>query len=182
MLLIYCDGGTRKGRGAWAYIIVRAPAVSIISDYAGKLAGPVVAHGYGVHNRALHSSHMELVAAHAGIERAFDLPKAPLTLVSDSTYVVDGMLKPAARMQSAKMSVKGDYTEIAELWKNITLHSLFREIPAQHVKGHRQQTGNTFCDWMCNQVLDNRTDDLDHKVHLFNNSRPWRASLIRTRK
>lgn len=181
MLLVYADGGTRKGKGAWAYAIVKAPVMSVRKDYGGRLSGKIIAHGYGTVEVAVHSSHMELVAVYEGLMRALTLPKSKITVVSDSTYVTGGLPKAHMRAKAAENSVKPS-ANIADIWRELMPIWAFNDISATHVKGHSKQSGNTLCDYMCGEVLSNRVLMLDHQVRLFSNSKPWRASLVKTRR
>lgn len=178
MVLLYTDGGLRKGIGAWAFIAVDASPLSVELDYHGKASGKIIHHGYGTLKPVHSSSHCEIIAAREALKwvAATEHRHKPVQLVSDSTYVTIGVLKPFHMARS-----KEQYRDI---WMDILRATLFLEsIETVHVKGHTQQTFNVFCDYMCTKVLTHPDSAgpsrvIERAVHLINASKPWRRSLI----
>lgn len=172
MIIIYSDGGKRRERGVWAYVVVAAPLSSIRDDYNGHVSGRIIAYGHGEISNLYSSAEAELIAASRGIHRVISsLPKAHIHVVSDSTYVTHGLKYP---FRMAKNNER-----YAPLWNALVPICAFNEITTHHVKGHTKQTFNAFADWICNEVLDRNTETLQHHINLFNSSRPWRRALIK---
>jgi ribonuclease HI len=151
-IAIFSDGGCRgnPGPGAYAYVI---------QNYDGEiLAEGVEFEGHTTNNK------MELSGPLRGLSELLNvLPaqgKDPLLttvkIVTDSKYVVDGMLTWVSGWK-ARGWKKADNKapENIELWKSLDLvREKFMQVKWMWVKGHAGHAQNEYCDRKANEVMD----------------------------
>lgn len=174
-MLVYCDGGKRKGVGSWAYVIVDAKAETIAADYSGKASGRILHWGCGLINDLKSTAQSEIVAAIRGTKKYLSIqPNGRLVVVSDNMYVVNGFLKPGRMARNERYEQE---------WNDVLLSTLFcKSVDTQHVKGHAGQTFNALCDWMCGEVHSRDYSKIQCVISAFNKSYAWRSSFVKTRK
>src|SRR5690606_33044226 len=135
----------------------------------------IIAYGHGLMPEIHSSADPEVKAALEAIKRGIkDFHRKPLLIVSDSTYVTDGLSK-AYKMARSNAKYR-------DLWMELVSILPFADITAQHVKGHKQQTFNTLVDWICREQLNNNGARIDRTIELTNISGPWRNSLVKVSK
>lgn len=132
-MTVFTDGSCVRGNpgdAAGAYVAVRD---GVVLDAAGV---PI---GHSTNNRG------EMTGALHGLRRALDLaePGEAVLLVSDSTYVIDGL--PKAVVHVARQDANHD------LWQGLSeaqvaLRASGHELHAKWVAGHAGNSGNTLCD------------------------------------
>lgn len=154
---VYCDAGAHGTRGAWSFISL-ADHADIAESRGGTYDGTINHIGFGLWNSGGlqgHSSYFELIAARNALNfLAKRYSKKHITVVSDSTYVVNGIndLTATYRRLVRKNSRKPLDAELFRLWGEITYISTILSMSAVHVKGHNDQTLNMACDKLCTYI------------------------------
>jgi ribonuclease HI len=140
MNIIFTDGSSRgnPGPGGWGVIVATADSVS---EYGGR-------EDLTTNNR------MELMAVIMGFE--YTHPDIPLTVYTDSAYVVSGMTRWVFgwRKNNWKTSAKQDVLNI-DLWQRLVNLSTRRTIEWRLLKGHSGVPGNERCDVIATSYADN---------------------------
>ncbi len=143
--IIYTDGSSRgnPGPGGWGAII-------ITHDTVRELGG---------RDSLTTNNRMELMGA---IE-ALSLADAthPITLYSDSQYVIKGMTEWISGWQKKgwKNSQKKDVLN-RDLWERLLSASQGKNITWTYVKGHADNPGNERCDIIATSFADNAPTSL----------------------
>lgn len=140
-IVVYVDGscGQASGDGAIAVIISRdAQVIKEITDT--------------FHFDGLTNNHMELEAAIAGAKYA---PAGPVTIVSDSQYVVNGITVWIKKWQAQGWKLaNGEPVRNQEYWNRLLAAIGEHDGPIQFrwVRGHSTNQGNCLADRRAQQV------------------------------
>jgi len=130
-LEIFTDGSAKEGRGAWAYVIVRAGVAT--SENSGAV-------------RKASSNPMEFRAA---IEALKSLPaNTTATLYSDSRILIDTMTIWKDTENASELRPRSLETETAELDQLASQH----KITWQWIRAHADHKYNERCDQLCIQA------------------------------
>jgi ribonuclease HI len=142
---LFADGACRgnPGPGAWAYVI---------QDKKGQVLGEQK----GFESQTT-NNRMELIGAIRGLSAALTYQKhSKVMFLSDSKYVIEGLRQwlPAWKERGWKKA-DGKAPENVDLWQEIDqLKISFPHLDLKWVKGHAGHPQNEYCDWLCNQALD----------------------------
>jgi ribonuclease HI len=128
MIIIYTDGSSRGNPGPGGY-----GTVLIYKEHRKELSG-----GF----RKTTNNRMELLAVIAGLE-AITKPNAPVTVYSDSKYVVDSVEK-GWLWGWIKKGFKGKKNK--DLWQRFAEVYKLHRVTFQWVKGHAGIPENEVCD------------------------------------
>jgi ribonuclease HI len=147
---IYTDGSCRWYRqrdrmhGGWAFIVLSDPDGNESNVYrSGFCPAPQT------------NNSMELMAVLEALRyvKEFGLRQNPITILSDSQYVIGGMVSQF-RHQVADGTI--DDAPNSEIWKLLHQHAeKCRRLSFRHVKGHSTNVWNNYCDAMAGKA---RTD------------------------
>lgn len=156
-ITIFTDGSSRgnPGRGGWGAIVVSGNEVR---ELGGK-------EDHTTNNR------MELVGAIESLKNADS--NLPITLYSDSQYVIKGMTEWIAGWQK-KNWINSQKKPVMnrDLWEQLLEVSLNKKIDWKYVKGHAENPGNNRCDEIATSFADGELtrlyrgplDSYPHKV------------------
>ena len=146
MLNIYTDGSCKWSKnddhthGGWAFIVLSDPEGDESNVYkAGFCAAPQT------------NNTMELMAVLEALRyvKLHRLRTHPITIHSDSTYVIGGMVS-AFRHQVADGLISPPNKEI---WKLLHRHAeRCKRLSFRHVKGHAGNVWTEYCDRMANKA------------------------------
>jgi len=136
--IIYVDGacpnnGKPNAKAGWGALLTNPQGDTL------ELAGPVPSEQAQTNGRA------ELLAALMALRKC--KPGAPITIISDSKYVVDGAMEwlPGWKARGWKKS-DNKPLEHADLWRLIDQQMQTRDIHFQWVRGHDGDAGNERAD------------------------------------
>ncbi len=141
-LEIYTDGSCRwfkrasRMHGGWAFIVLSSANEEPNIYESGFYPAPQT------------NNSMELLAVLEALRyvKRHGLRQRPITIFTDSTYVIGGMVS-SFRHQVADGLL--DDAPNAPIWKLLHLHAeACRRLNFQHVKGHRKNVWNNQCDAM----------------------------------
>lgn len=147
---IFTDGSCRwykrpsRMHGGWAFIV--------LSDPNGN-ASNVYRSGFAPAPQTNNSMELRAVLEALRYVKEFGLRQNPITIFSDSQYVIGGMVS-----QFRHQVAEGIITDApnAELWKLLHRHAeACRRLTFRHVKGHSTNVWNNYCDAMAGKA---RTD------------------------
>lgn len=129
--IAYCDGASRKdGRGGWGYVVMRGP--SVVRAACGGDTGTT-------------NNRMELMGAIMAL-RSYQRG-AEVTIVSDSKYVVDGILDHADLWLKTNWRTSSNQpVKNRDLWETLIRLDVDRVVDWQWVKGHSGDPGNERAD------------------------------------
>lgn len=147
MITIYTDGACRNNQsreniGAWAYY-------AVYDDLTAE-------HAKAVPNTT--NNRMELTAVIEALKEALTDSDEPITLYSDSTYVIQGV------NEWYKGWIKKNWKGVAniDLWKQfLALKANFKNITFTHIRGHAGHKENEYVDELCNNAMDNYKENKD---------------------
>ena len=141
-LFIYSDGGAIGNPGPGGF--------GVVVETDGESWN--LSHGY----RRTTNNRMELMGAIAGLESTVDLGLGRRTeVVSDSSYVVNGMTKGWAarwRANGWRRNNRGDKALNPDLWGRLLEAVEGRDVSFRWVKGHSGHPQNERCDAMVRKV------------------------------
>lgn len=144
---IYTDGSCRwfkrasRRHGGWAFIVLSGPDGNESNVYrSGFCPAPQT------------NNTMELMAVLEALRyvKEFRLRQNPITIFSDSSYVIGGMVS-----QFRHQVAEGIITDApnAELWLLLHRHAeACRRLAFRHVKGHSTNVWNNYCDEMAGKA------------------------------
>ena len=138
MITIYCDGSCPKpnGVGGWAYVIIIPRLPEVFESGWSPLAT---------------NQTMELYAALRALRtvRGLQIRNEPLEIVSDSQYLVKGMMEWGEGWKAN--NYEGIKNE--DLWRRLHRHQVkCRALTFRWVKGHAGSTWNEECDKMAGRA------------------------------
>jgi len=136
---LYTDGSCRgnPGPGGWAYIM-KAPGGRITSGS-----------GFEPHTT---NNRMELRAAAEGLSA---VPEgARVRLHTDSTYLMNGLLRWRHGWRKAGFKRKGKDIPNADLWRRLDELASAREVEVAHVRGHTGDPLNEQCDLLARKAVE----------------------------
>ncbi|PWE56227.1 ribonuclease HI [Metarhizobium album] len=147
---IHTDGGCRRnpGLGGWGAVLQivesNADGETIVKEAETKGAEPQT-----TNNR------MELIAAIKSLECLSD-KSMPVTVVSDSEYLVKGMNEWInGWIRRGWRNGKGKPVENLDLWQQLdTVAQVFHEIRWEWIKGHAGHPLNERADQLANAAMD----------------------------
>ncbi len=158
-ITVYSDGGSRShgnrtgehvketDKAAWAYLITMADPKQEVSDTGGE---------YGATNNRMEI--MGLLKALTYLV-AHHFEKRPITVVSDSKYVLNALTKGWLSNWQRRGWKRADGPLInKELWQQMA--EILKKIPDiryEWTKGHANNDGNVFVDNLLNQTMDQMT-------------------------
>jgi ribonuclease HI len=154
-IIIYTDGACigNPGPGGYAAIV-----------FAGKTKKEISG-GF----RLTTNNRMELMAA---IVALGSLPeKSQVTLHSDSSYLVNGMMKGWAKNWRAKNWKKGK-AENVDLWERLLELSERHQVQFKWVMGHASNPYNNRCDYLSVQAAKGKNLPLDEPYEKGETRRP----------
>lgn len=153
MITIYTDGSSRGNPGPGGYGVV------LMSGTLKK----ELSQGF----RLTTNNRMELMAVIEGL-KALKTNKLPVSIYSDSKYVVDAINK--GWLQSwIKNNFKGDKKN-PDLWKQYYLLSKSFHIKMVWVKGHADNPYNNRCDELATTAADGKNLLIDEGYEKSNNT------------
>lgn len=137
MIKIYTDGGAapNPGLGAWAAILIYEPK-SLYKEY------------YSCVDDISTNNQMELTAAIQGLSKIKKGNTIPITLYSDSNYLIKGMTEWLNGWKNKNFK---DVKNV-ELWKQLDLLNNEFNITWVWVKGHSSNQYNNRADELVNQA------------------------------
>lgn len=143
--IIYTDGSSRgnPGPGGWGAIIVTQ---NTVKELGGR-------------DSLTTNNRMELMGAIEALSLA--PTHEPITLYSDSQYVIKGMTEWISGWQKKgwKNSQKKDVLN-RDLWERLLSASQGKNISWTYVKGHAENPGNERCDVIATSFADNAPTSL----------------------
>ncbi len=154
MITIYTDGASRgnPGPGGWSAIVMADQKVFELGDYEE----------HTTNNR------MELTGAIKALEFITPnyLPPTPITLFTDSEYVMKGMTLWIAGWQKRGWRTAGKKPVLnQDLWQRLLLTSDGKDITWKYVAGHSGDSLNDRCDEIATALADGMA------LSLYNGSR-----------
>lgn len=143
-LAVFTDGACRinPGPGAWATLVQNKKGEILIEASGLDLVTT--------------NNKMELEGVIQGLGLVYEKEIGrKVVLFSDSRYVIDGMSKWLNGWKSKSWKkADGKTIENLDLWQKLDLLMLkFDVIEYVWVKGHAGHPQNEYCDWQCNQIL-----------------------------
>jgi len=140
MIRIYTDGGcdnVRSKIGAWAYVAIKKDDTEIRDS--GSCTETT-------------SNRMEIQAVIEGL-RATKKFKQPITIYSDSRYIVNAMNSWIKGWKKRDWTRKDGKLINADLWKELDSLTSLMEVKAEWVRGHNENYYNEICDSMCTKAM-----------------------------
>lgn len=145
--IIFTDGSSRgnPGPGGWGTVVIS-------KDKVVELGG---------REEITTNNKMELSAAIEGLKAAD--PASSITLYSDSQYVIKGITEWIHGWQrKGWKNAQKKAVLNRDLWEELLLASLGKEIVWKYVKGHDDSAGNIRCDEIATRFADGE------KMNLYN--------------
>lgn len=147
-LFLTTDGGYRRGTAAWAWV----------AQWYGQTR--IVAQQTGI-ERDSTSARAELLAVVHALRWGTDQGPypAPITVVSDSAYIVECFNDKWYERWLANgwTSSSGKPVANQDLWRELLQLTIFQDampVTFCHVRGHRGHPANELCDDLCGFALD----------------------------
>ena len=152
-IVIYTDGASRGNPGPGGYGVI------LMSGSHKK----ELSKGY----RLTTNNRMELMAVIAGLE-TIKKPDLPITIYSDSQYVVNAISKGWLNTW-IKTNFKGDKKN-PDLWKRYYQLSRPLKIEMKWVRGHADNPYNNRCDELATTAADGRHLEIDEGYEKLSNT------------